>query len=411
MHVYDNVDVSAGSFWSSPMRERDQAYAVLRQERPVSWQRPIESGTEQSGDDGYWAVVRHAEVSEVYRRPADFSSARGVTFDDLPPEAAQRISFIAMDPPRHTKLKRLVSTAFTPRAVAQLESKIADRGRTIVDDLINKGSGDFVELVAKRLPLWVISEMIGVPEEERESLAALMDDQGHMHDPSFAMKYPGVDPYEFTVRCLDRLADTGCRLAAERRLQPQSDVMTALVQASVDGERLTDDEIGDFFKLLITAGYDTTMHTISVGMHALSEFPDQRTMLCSDLDRYMRGAVEEMIRWTTVGINFRRTATRSTNLGGQDIEPGDRVVLFLLSANRDETVFKDPWSFDIDRDPNPHVAFGSGVHFCLGAPLARLEIRVLFKELLTRLPDFEVTDAEYMVSNHLNGLNKLFITF
>ncbi|BBZ15638.1 cytochrome P450 [Mycobacterium branderi] len=408
--AYDQVDVSSAKFWSSPMRERDRAYAVLRRERPVSWQRPIESGAQHSDGEGYWAVVTQALASEVHRRPADFSSARGVTFDDLPPEASKHISFLTMDAPRHTKLKKLVSTGFTPRAVAELESKVVARARMIVDDLMIKGPGDFVD-AARRLPLWAISEMVGVPEEQRESLAELVDDQGHMNDPSFAVKYPGVDPYEFTVRCLQRLADTGRGLAAERRRRPQPDLMTALVQASVDGERLTDDEIGDFFNLLIMAGYETTVHTMCVGLHALSLFPDQRALLCSDLDRYLPGAVEEMLRWATTLPNLRRTATRRTALGNQVIEAGDKVVVFLLSANRDEAVFSDPWRFDIQRNPNPHIAFGGGSHYCLGSPLARLELRVMFHELLSRLPGIDVTDAEYMVSTHLNGMNKLTVTF
>lgn len=191
----------------------------------------------------------------------------------MPPEVSKYMSFMALDAPRHTKLKRLVSTAFTPRAVAALTERVTERARMIVDELINHGPGDFHELVSKRLPLWAISEMVGVPEDERKALGELTDDMEHINDPSFAVKYPGVDPYEFNVQGLARMAELGRRLAAERRQRPQNDLMTALVQASVDGEKLSDEEIGDFFDLLISAGYATTVHNISIGLHALSQFP------------------------------------------------------------------------------------------------------------------------------------------
>ncbi|MFC5333326.1 cytochrome P450 [Mycobacterium branderi] len=351
-------------------------------------------------------------MADVHRRPAEFCSGQGIFYQDMPPEVSKYMSFMALDAPRHTKLKRLVSTAFTPRAVAALTERVTERARMIVDELINHGPGDFHELVSKRLPLWAISEMVGVPEDERKALGELTDDMEHINDPSFAVKYPGVDPYEFNVQGLARMAELGRRLAAERRQRPQNDLMTALVQASVDGEKLSDEEIGDFFDLLISAGYATTVHNISIGLHALSQFPGERKLLCSDMDSYLRPAVEEMLRWTTVGVNFRRTATaKATSIAGQKIDPGDKVVLFLLSANRDETVFDDPWCFKITRDPNPHVAFGGGSHFCLGSPLARLELETIFRELLSRLPDIEVVDAQYMVGSHLNAVNRLEVAF
>lgn len=249
--AYDDVDLSSTRFWSNPMRERDQAYAVPRRERPVSWQRPVDPGAKRVEDDGYWAVVTHADVSKVERRHNDFSCAKGITFEDLSPEAFKHISFLAMDPPRHSRVRRLVSAAFTSRSVTELQDRGAARARIILVDLIAKGPGNFVELVAKRLFWWAINEMVGVPEDDGEALAALVDDQGHANDPPFTVKHPGVDPQKLTVQCLERLADTGQRLADERRRRPQSDLMTAFVQASVDSSSLTSDDIGDFFNLLI----------------------------------------------------------------------------------------------------------------------------------------------------------------
>ncbi|HZZ52382.1 MAG TPA: cytochrome P450, partial [Pseudonocardia sp.] len=374
--------------------------------------RPLRHAPGRSAEEGgFWAVVRHRDVREVFRRHDEFCSGQGFMLEDVPPEVNDLMSFIALDPPRHTVLRRLVNVAFTPRALARLEPKVADRATAVIDDLIAQGPGDFVEQVAKRLPLWAICEMLGVSPDQRADLAELMEDIIGRNDPSFALKYPDTDPRLFAVQGLHRLAEAGRALAADRRTHPRDDLMTALVQAEVDDEKLSDDDIGRFFNLLLSAGYDTTFNTMAIGLHGLWQHPDQWRKLANGLDEHLDGTIEEVIRWATVGINFRRTSTRAVSIAGQTIEPDEKVVLFLLSANRDESVFGEPWRFDITRAPNPHIAFGGGIHFCLGSALARMELKAMFRELFRRLPHLEIGAAEFAVDNHLNAMKRLEVAF
>jgi cytochrome P450 len=412
LRAYDEIDISSYEFWSRPARERDRAYEVLRRERPVSWHRPLRHAAGQDPDHGgFWAVVRHHDVRDIYRRPDEFCSGRGFMLEDVPPEVSEHMSFIALDPPRHTTLRRLVNVAFTSRAIQRLEPWVRARATTVVDDLLAEGAGDFVERVAKRLPLAAICEMVGVPDAERAELAELMEDIVGRNDSAFAAKYPGVDPGLFAVQGLHRLARIGRTLAAQRRRHPREDLMTGLVRAEIDGERLSDEEIGYFFNLLVSAGYDTTFNTIAIGLHALWQHPDQWRLMQTNPETHLDGAVEEVLRWATVGINFRRTATRPTQIGDARIEPGEKVVMFLLSANRDAEVFPDPWRLDITRDPNPHIAFGGGIHFCLGSALARMELKAMYRELFTRVPDMRIGAAEFATDNHLNAIKHLPISF
>jgi cytochrome P450 len=409
---YDPIDISSYEFWSQPARERDRAYEVLRRERPVSWHRPLRHAPGQpAGEGGFWAVVRHEDVRDIYRRHDEFCSGQGFMFEDVPPAVSEHMSFLALDPPRHTKLRRLVNVAFTSRAIQRLEPWVRARTSSVVDDLLAEGPGDFVERVAKRLPLAAICEMVGVPDEQRAETAELMEDIIGRNDPAFATKYPGMDPGLFAVRGLQRLAEIGRGLAAQRRVEPRDDLMTGLVTAEVDGERLSDTDIGYFFNLLVSAGYDTTFNTIAIGLHALWQHPDQWELLRSDPDTHLDGTVEEVLRWATVGINFRRTATRPARIGDVEVGPGEKVVMFLLSANRDAQVFADPWRLDIARSPNPHIAFGGGIHFCLGSALARMELRAMYRELFTRVPGMQVGEAEFATDNHLNAIKRLQIDF
>jgi cytochrome P450 len=412
LRSYDDLDISSFEFWSQPARERDRAYEVLRRERPVSWHRPLRHAPGQPhGEGGFWAVVRHQDVRDIYRRHDEFCSGQGFMLEDVPPVVGEHMSFIALDPPKHTKLRRLVNVAFTSRAIQRLEPWVHARAASVVDDLLTDGPGDFVEQVAKRLPLAAICEMVGVPEDERAELAELMEDIIGRNDPAFAAKYPGTDPGVFVVQGLHRLAEMGRSLAARRRRDPLDDLMTGLVQAEVDGERLSDTEIGYFFNLLVSAGYDTTFNTIAIGLHALWEHPYQWELLKANPDAHLDGTAEEVLRWATVGINFRRTATRPVRLGDAEIEPGEKVVMFLLSANRDDAVFRDPWRIDITRDPNPHIAFGGGIHFCLGSALARMELKAMYRELFTRVPQMRIGAAEFATDNHLNAIKHLDISF
>jgi cytochrome P450 len=407
-HTADRVDLSSHAFWQAPARERDAAFAALRHERPLSWHRPPDSlivaAEERTG--GYWAVVRHADVRTVSRDAQTFRSGQGVLFEDAPPEVLEASqSFLAMDAPRHTKLRGLVSSAFTPRQVARIGEQIRDHARLIVDELAPLGECDFVEHVATRLPMMTIWAMVGAPETDQRRLTALADDLVGWNDPEVV---GDREPAEMLYGGVAGLTGAAFELADHRRRQPGDDLMTALVQADVDGERLSDAEIGAFFVLLAVAGNDTTRHSTSHGMRALTEFADQRALLTGNLNEHIKTAVEEIVRWATPVMTFRRNATTDTELHGQTIRAGEKVVMFYTSANRDEDAFSEPGRFDVLRDPNHHVGFGGGgPHYCLGAALARMQLSSIFTELLTRLPDIEAGEPEPLVGNFINGIKRM----
>ena len=391
---YDPADLSSLEFWSSTAADRERTFAELRAERPVSWHRPVKNGMfEDPNDQGFWAVVRHADLVEVTRRPQDFLSGRGITFESFPPElldAGQ--GFIASDPPRHTKIRRLHAAAFTPKQLARIDGHIVANARRVVDGAIAaaaaQGEIDFVKEVAALVPMHNICDMIGIPEEHRRTVAYESQFADGWRDPRLLQ---GADPLARLAQTILTMRAIADELIADRRREPRDDLLTARVRAEVDGERLTDDEISSIFNLLIIAGNDTTRQSIAHGLKALTDFPDQRAWLLADLDGRMPLAVEEIVRWATPIMTFRRTAAHDTELGGQHITEGDKVIMFYSSANRDTEVFDHPERLDLSRSPNKHVSFGGGgIHHCLGAQLARRQIAATFRELLTRLPDIEV---------------------
>lgn len=361
----------------------------------------------QYGDEaGYWAVVRHADVITVSRNPEIFSSAQGIQMEDVPPDLSEAASsFLATDAPRHTQLRRLVSSVFTPRAVAQLEQQIKDQARVIVDELIETGDGDFVANLSSRLPMWTVFTLMGVPERDRLDIARTAGEMVAWSDEDVQN---GRDPAEVLNDALVYLIQAGLELAEERRKNPQDDILTRLVQAEIDGQRLTDEELSAIFVLFSVGGNDTTRQTTSHAALALTRNPDQRKWLLEDLDGRLGTAIEEFVRWASPVMTFRRTVTRDTVLHDQEIAAGDWVVMFYQSANRDESVFTDPWRFDLSRDPNPHLGFGGGgPHFCLGSQLARTQLRSIFTELLTRVPNFEVGDPAFFQSNFIDGIKAM----
>jgi cytochrome P450 len=404
----DSIDLSARAFWEEPAAERERAFAMLRSMRPVSWHGPPESVLvdPEENTGGYWAVVCHEDVVKVSRAPETFCSGRGVMFDDVPPELLEAsVSFLAMDAPRHTKLRGLVRAAFTPRQVARISDQIHSHARRIVDEVAPRGECDFVEAIAARLPMMTIWEMFDLPESEHERLTAAANDLVGWNDPDVMR---GREPAAAMFEGVLTLTAAALELAEERRAAPGEDLMTALVQAEVDGERLAEEEICAFFVLLAVAGNDTTRHTTSHAIRALCDFPDQRRLLTEDLAGRIEPAVEEFVRWATPVMTFRRTATHDTELRGQPIAEGEKVVLFYTSANRDATAFEHPERFDVMRAPNRHVGFGGGgPHYCLGASLARTQLAAIFTELLTRLPDIDVGEPEPLVGNFINGIKRM----
>lgn len=387
---YDPADISSVAFWSMPAKDREKVFAELRANRPISWHEPVKNGMfEDPNDQGFWAVVRHADLVEVTRRPADFLSGEGIAFESIPRElldAAQ--GFIAMDPPRHTKIRRLMAAAFTPKQLARIDDHIIANSRRIVDDIADKGEVDFVKEVASLVPMNNICDMVGIPEQHRHTVAYESQFADGWRDPRLLQ---GADPLARLTQTIMTVHGIAHELIAARRSSPENDLMTALVQAEVDGERLTDDEISSIFVLLIIAGNDTTRQSIAHGMKALTDFPEQRAWLMEDINGRLPMAVEEIIRWATPIMTFRRTAAHDTELGGQHITEGDKVVMFYSSANWDTAVFDHPEQLNLARHPNKHISFGGGgIHHCLGAQLARRQIAATFRELLTRLPDIHV---------------------
>jgi cholest-4-en-3-one 26-monooxygenase len=377
------------------------AFKLLRAEAPVLWHR-------ESKGAGFWAISRYEDVVTVSTDPATFSSARGGTnIFELSDEelAVVRTMMVNMDPPRHTKYRRLVNQGFTPRMVARLEPHVRDICRRIVDAVAAKGTCDFVVEVAAELPLQVIVELLGVPLADRHKVFDWSNRLIGFDDPEFQTS---MEDGKVAASELWAYAN---QLALERRQHPREDLVSVLMQAEVDGERLTEMEFDSFFLLLSVAGNETTRNLMAGGMLALIEHPAERARLLADPSLLPR-AVEEMLRWVSPLIHFRRTATRDTELRGQTIRAGQKVVLFYPSANRDETVFSDPERFDVGRTPNEHLAFGIGEHFCLGASLARLEIRVMFEELLNRIPDMEPAGpARRLRSNFINGIKHMPVRF
>ncbi len=385
--------LGTADFWQRPAEERDEVFARLRAEQPLSRHPAPDDmlGIGERDDRPFWAIVRHDDIRRISRDPRTFCSGRGVMFGDAPPELLEAsLSFIAMDAPRHTKLRGLVSAAFSPRQIARIEEGIRANARLVVQEAAESPgrSGEFVELIAKRLPLMTISEMVGVPETDRDRVVEAADTLVTALDED---SWGDVPPLQKLGEALWTLTEISQQLAAERERQPRDDLMTALVQAEIDGERLTHAEIAAFFVLLAVAGNDTTRHTTSHAMRALTTNPDQRALLMRDLDATLPTAVEEFIRWATPVLTFRRTTTVPVVLHGVEIPANEKVLLFYHSGNRDERAFADPWRFDVTRDPNHHLGFGGGgPHYCLGASLARTQLRALFGELLRTMPRLEV---------------------
>ena len=375
----------------------------LRAEAPVFWH-------PEPTDTGFWAITKHADVRTVSHDHHTFSAEVGGTFIPTADEEALaqlRLTILNMDPPKHNRYRRLVSSGFTPRMIGKLVEEIERRAAVVVDEVCEKGEVEFVEEIAAQVPVQMICEMIGLEPEVWPRIFELSNHLiGSRDDPEY-QELPG-GPQAAAIEVY-MLCDA---VAADRRANPRDDIMTALVQAEIDGERLDDAELNLFFITLIVAGNETTRNLINHSMLALIEHPDQAQRLRDDPSLWDT-AVEEMLRWGSSIHNFRRTATRETALRGVPIAAGDKVVLYYAAANRDEEVFADPHRFDVGRTPNDHVTFGGGgVHFCLGASLARAEIRATMRQLVERLPDLELAGTPNRLhSDFVNGIKTMPVRF
>jgi Cytochrome P450 len=403
------VDISTKEFWNQTSEQREEKFAILRAEQPVSWQRPVDDAVTPDPDDpGYWALVSHADILTVSRDNDTFISGQGVLFDLLPPmflEMSQ--SFLAMDIPKHDHLRKLVSSAFTPKQIKRIEDKIVVAARETVDSFAADPSGEieFVEQCAEKLPVRIFCDIMGIPERHRAQTAKSAADVVCWADPEILAGRPADEVQVEACSILHEIAE---ELIQEKRANPTDDLLTGLVNAEINGEKLDDFEIGAFFVLMAVAGTDTTKHTSSLTVRAMTQFPEQRDWLREDFDARIGGAIEEFLRFASPVMTFRRTAVKETELGGHKIIPGDKVVMFYPSGNQDATVFDEPAKFDLSRNPNPHVAFGGGgVHFCLGNQLAKSMLRALFREILTRIPDFEAGEPQLLGTNFMRGVKRM----
>jgi methyl-branched lipid omega-hydroxylase len=408
----DSVDLSDREFWGRPPAERHAVFDALRRERPFAFFAEPEIPLFPAGP-GYYAVTRYADLDAISSQPAVFCSGRGaVSIADMPPDLNEFYgSMISMDDPRHAKIRRIVSKAFTPRVLERLVESVQQIADRVADDARRKaeegnGTLDVVADFAARIPLEVICDMMGIPQQDRAMVLHATNVILSGGDPDL---YPDMN--DFVTENLQagaNLSDLMNRLAAERLERPTDDLTSALVTTEVAGEQLTHQEIASFFILLCVAGNETTRTAISQGVLALAEHPDQRARWMAD-PSLTPTAVEEIVRWASPVTWMRRTATRDVELSGRRFRAGDKFLLFYAAANRDPAVFPDPHVFDLARTPNPHVGFGGhGPHFCLGAHLARLQMRAMFAAVLDRLDALEPAGEPIRLrSNFQNGIKRL----
>ncbi|MBF82280.1 MAG: cytochrome P450 [Actinobacteria bacterium] len=401
-------------FWIRDQNEIEKDLAWYRSNAPVTFvQEPImppESPIPQGA--GTWILSRHAEILEVSRNPQIFSSAQGITILDSPPEFNEYFqSMIAMDDPRHARLRRIVSAGFTPRMLQKLEDSVQQVAADIVNNVCEQGEIDFVVDVAAALPLKIVCDLMGVSKSHYQEVFDCSNVILGAGDPEYV-------PADGDI--LSAIFNAGLTLqgimeevAESKRGMNSNDLTTALVNAELEDDKLTSADLASFFILLVVAGNETTRNAIGWGLKYLTDNPDQRQIWVNDFEKVAPTAVEEIVRLASPVTYMRRTATTDTILGEQEIKEGDKVCMFYLSANRDEDVFEDPYRFDVLRQPNNHVGFGGpGPHFCLGAHLARREITVMFRELFNRLPDIQASgEPDVLAASFIHGVKHLPATF
>lgn len=413
----DQIDLSATEFWARPWDEREGAFQTLRRERPMPFYEEPEIPEALSyvipKGKGYYALTRHAHIAEASRHPEIFQSGRGATsIIDMPEEMLDFFgSMINMDNPRHARLRRIVSAAFNPRMIKSIEDRIELVADDVIDRVADRGACDFVVEVAARLPLEIICDMMGIAAADYDTVFNASNVILSAGDTEYVA--PGEDPMVAFMNAAQQLNLLMTDLATYRREHPTEDVTSALVNTNVDGEALTDTEVAAFFILLVVAGNETTRNAISHGLLAMTTYPEQRALWQADPAGIAATGVDEIVRWGSPVIWMRRTVAQDTVLGDVEMVEGDKVIMFYNSANRDEDIFADPFTFDVRRDPNPHIGFGAaGPHFCLGAHLARQEIDVMFRHLFERLPDIAaVGEPDRLLSPFINGIKHLDCNF
>jgi methyl-branched lipid omega-hydroxylase len=404
-----SFDLSAPEFWLTPREFREGAFHALRRLDHLEFSDEFEFvDSPFPKGPGYWSLVRHEDVWFASRNPNLFISGKGSNIADLPIEMAEFFgSMISMDDPRHFRLRSIVSKGFTPKEVSKVEGFVRTKSAGLVDRLLERfpdGECDFVSEIAAPLPLQVICQMMGIPESDEQQIFTWTNTILGAGDPEYGGTLEALMGHALEMFMYAQA------LGEDRRANPRDDLTSIMMEAEVDGERLTAQEFGSFFILLVVAGNETTRNAISHGMRALTLYPEQRRRWFDDFDAHTKTAVDEIVRWATPVIHFRRTATEDVVINNTKIAAGDKVVLWYNSANRDETVWANPYEFDIRRPLQPQQAgFGAGgPHFCLGANLARREISVAFDEIRRRLPGMRITgEPAWLESNFINGIKRL----
>lgn len=407
-----DVDISSAAFWSKSFVERDEAFAQLRAEAPVSWHPAVElpSGAGRHPDEpGFWAVVRSKDVQYVSQNHDVFSSDQelhgSIKFGPAPQDILQKPAFIHMDPPKHTSYRRIVSAPFTPKGVRRLQEKIEHRAEDIVARAAGLDEFDFVGEVASKLPMLTVADIVGIPEDMVQDFADAGDRFVGASDPAVNK---GADSVRFALDQIAILREIGLDVVARRRSEPQHDLATAMANGVLDAAPLADDDVQSLMLLLSVAGTDTTKQTTSHVAYQLKQNPDQLAWLVEDYDGRIGQAVEEFVRHASPVIAFARTATRDAHLGGAELRAGDKVAMLYSSANRDEAVFHDPHAFDLSRTLERHFGFGGGgVHYCLGHLVAKSQLKSLFRHLTVHLPSWEFERPVPLQSEFINGTRSM----
>jgi cytochrome P450 len=405
-----DLDLGARKFWERSFEEREKAFAYFRAEHPVSYHRAYESSLLPPDEDspGFWAITKWADCKQVSRDVDTFVSGQGVLMEDMPEVVTlATTSFLAMDGPEHRQIRGIVSQAFTPRNVRKIEDWINGEAKKLVDEIIDLGEGDIVDLYAKMLPGRIFAFFFGV-DPGSDDMHTIMEAAERMlawDDPHCAL---GRDALTTFAEEADRIQEIAMKRADWYRENPEENLVSWVVNAKFEDRVMDDWEIAAFFSLLGSAANDTTRHSIGHAFRLFHEHPDQLALLREDMEGRLDGAVEEILRYVTPVQHFRRTAVKDAEVGGQEIKAGDKLVLWYCSGNYDEDVFDEPTKFDILRTPNKHLGFGAGgPHFCIGSALGRQMIKATLREVYTRMPDLHLTaEPEFQVNNFIHGIHK-----
>lgn len=405
----DDIQLGTPRFWTRPLDERAAAFAALRERCPIAFHPELETLEGAPEGPGFWSVTRYEDVRTVSRQPHVFSSTGGITLSENSPDTREFFgSMIVLDDPRHSKLRLLVQRAFTPKTVAAIEENVRVRARQLVAAAAERGECDFVQAFAAPLPLQIICDMLGVPAADEKDVFDWTNVILGAGDPEFGGSFDALVNAAFSMYGYAQA------LGQDRLDNPRDDLVSGLMRAEVEGQRLSPAEFGSFFILLAVAGNETTRNAISWGMQQLTQHPGQKRAWMDDLAGRTPDAIEEIVRWASPVIHMRRTALADTRIGDTDIAEGDKIVMWYWSANRDESVFADGHSFDIMR-PNAKAQLGYGAggpHFCLGANLARREITMMFQEIFQWLPDLEITsEPDRLQSPFINGIKRMNCAF